>query len=315
MRPVAFAMLYIVCLGLSLGCVGVLRSVAIAPSESAPTALAASVKVALPPRPEGVRPVHGAGGELFTEKQCLSKEGSLRDICFHHLARQRAAADLPGALLACATVNRPRTRHECTADIAELHARVDRLRALELCPDIPRKKWRDQCVFGIALSTVGTDPVEAFSLCDRAGMWQAFCRHDVNGEIAVVDLPLAMAHCAAEQGDHLTRVSCWHGIGKYIARVDLGRAFAACREVPAGEYRENCAHGLGWAATESGGVAVAKQCDAAGDVADSCRLGVAYNHRRFDVDAALAVCSTVLRADLRARCEVFASTGVIGSSG
>jgi hypothetical protein len=315
MPPVSFALLYIVCLGLSLGGVGVLRSVAVEAAQPTPAAAVASVKVALPPRPEGVRPVHGAGGDLFTEKQCLSKRGSFRDACFHQLARQRATADLPGALLACGAVTRPRTRHECSADIAEIHARVDSARALALCPEIPRKKWRDQCVFGIALSTVATHPAAAFSLCDSAGMWRAFCRHDVNGEIAVVALPLAMAHCAAEQGDHLTRVSCWHGIGKYIARVDVGRAFAACRAVPAGEYRENCAHGLGWAATESDGVAAAKRCDEAGDVADSCRLGVAYNHRRFDVDAALAVCSTVLRPDLRARCETFAATGVIGSSG
>ena len=270
----------------------------------------------MPPKPDGVRPVQGQPGERFTERGCQAMGGTFRDVCFHQLARQRAATDLPGAREACAEVARPRTRHECTSDVAELHAREDRATALAICPEIPRKKWRDQCVFGIALTTVETSPSAAFSLCDQAGMWRDFCRHDVNGETAVRDVDLALANCAAEQGNRLTRVSCWHGIGKYIARKSVDRALAACRQVPAGIYRENCAHGLGWGGAEGAGTAMATTCDDAGEVADSCRLGVAYNPRRFDIDASLAICADIRRRDLRGQCEVFVRTGVIrGSSG
>ena len=106
-------------------------------------------------------------------------------------------------------------------------------------------KWRDQCVFGIALTYSVTDSPWAFRLCDQAGQWRDFCRHDVNGEIAVVNPTLALEHCQAEEGDLLTRKTCWHGIGKYIARVDIDKAFAACEQVPSGpHHRENCIHGL-----------------------------------------------------------------------
>ncbi len=311
MLPLPFTLLYFVCLGLSLGAVEVVRSgwaPEPAPAVSAPIT---GVQVAIPPRPEGVRPVQGVGGERFTEKRCLALGGSFRDICFHQLARQRAETDLLGAREACEAVSRPRNRHECTSDVAELHARVDLEVALGICPEIPRKKWRDQCVFGIALTTVMTRPAAAFVLCDQAGMWRDFCRHDVNGEIAVKDPTMALSHCAQEQGNHLTRVSCWHGVGKYLARVSVERALRACERVPAGVYRENCAHGLGWGAAESRGLAMADQCHDAGEVADSCRLGVAYNHRRFDIDAALQICAAVTRADLRQQCDKFVRTGVL----
>jgi len=200
------------------------------------------------------------------------------------------------------------------ADVAELHASTDREAALAVCPSIQRKKWRDQCVFGIALAVVDADPDGAFRLCDRAGMWRDFCRHDVNGEIAVVDVPRALAFCAAEEGGQLTRKSCWHGIGKYIARVDVSRAFEACQQVPSGLYRENCVHGLGWGAAEKGGIGFAQSCGMAGAEADSCRLGVAYNHRRFDITAADQICTDVRRPDLRAQCHDFVRTGRITSS-
>ena len=132
----------------------------------------------------------------------------------------------------------------------------------------------------------------------------------------MVDTDQALAFCAAEEGGKLTRKSCWHGIGKYIARVDVARALAACQQVPAGLYRENCVHGLGWGAAEKGGIGFARRCAMAGAEADSCRLGVAYNHRRFDTVAAEQICTDVRRPDLREQCQAFVRTGrIIGSPG
>ena len=198
--------------------------------------------------------------------------------------------------------------------MAELYAPVDREASLAVCPEIPRKKWRDQCVFGIALALSTLDSDRAFRKCDDAGQWRDFCRHDVNGEIAQVNPDLALEHCHAEEGDLLTRKSCWHGIGKYIARVDVPLAFSTCERVPTGPptpdgYRENCVHGLGWGAAEKAGRDFAAECDRAGDFKDSCLVGVAYNLRRFDVAAGMEVCSGVQDALLRGRCDEFVQRG------
>ena len=152
------------------------------------------------------------------------------------------------------------------------------------------------------------DPEWAFKTCDQAGQWRDFCRHDVNGEIAVVKTELSLEHCAREEGDLLTRKTCWHGIGKYIARVDVDRAFSACEQVPLGPdglYRENCFHGLGWGASESLGAAFTTTCQRAGMQSDSCLMGVAYNLKRFDVAEGLSICSQIVRADLRDQCVSF----------
>ncbi|MBM76144.1 MAG: hypothetical protein CMK59_12145, partial [Proteobacteria bacterium] len=173
-------------------------------------------------------------------------------------------------------------------------------------------KWRDQCVFGIALSLSTIDSRWAFRTCDKAGQWRDFCRHDVNGEIAVVDLELSLEHCHAEEGDILRRKTCWHGIGKYLARVDHDRAFNACERVPKGPqdlYVENCYHGLGWGASESIGLEFASKCDRSGAYKDSCLLGIAYNLRRFDVDQAISLCSDVKRPDLNQQCRAFVLNG------
>ncbi len=313
MPPIVFAALYLVCASLCVGTLEVVRRWVPATPEVSEVQAIARVAVAIPPKPEGVKPVQGKGGERVTEAQCLAYTGQFRDVCFHHLARQKAPTDLQGAATACREVASAKERQECLADAAELHAPTDRAAALALCPTIGRKKWRDQCVFGIALAVVSPDPHGAFKLCDQAGMWRDFCRHDVNGEIAVVDTPQALAFCAAEEGGQLTRKSCWHGIGKYIARVDVARALAACQQVPAGLYRENCIHGLGWGAAEKGGIGFARQCGMAGAQADSCRLGVAYNQRRFDQVAAEQICADVRRPDLRQQCLDFVRTGRITS--
>lgn len=207
--------------------------------------------ISVPPKPKGVQDVAAGDGDevIYTEAGCLKQPAQFQDICFHQLARQKALTDLVGANEMCQRVGSEEMVWECLADIAELYSTVDRDASLALCPSIAKKKWRDQCVFGIALAWSTTDSPWAFRRCDQAGQWRDFCRHDVNGEIAVVDVTLALANCAKEEGDLLTRKTCWHGIGKYLARVDVDAAFAACEQVPAGPnnlYRENCIHGLGW---------------------------------------------------------------------
>lgn len=318
-----FTALYLVCLSVCFGGVQ-LAQASWQPAPPPPPPQPVEQIVAIPPRPEGVRAVKsdGAGdGYRYTEQACLQQApGQLQDICFHQLARQRAPTDLPGALDACAQVPAPKrrtdrdTRYECMSDVAELHAPNNRDAALAVCPTIPRKKWGDQCVFGIALALSQIDSPWAFALCDQAGRWRDFCRHDVNGEIAQINPDLALAHCAAEQGDLLTRKSCWHGIGKYIARVDIDRAFTVCEQVPLGPdnlYRENCVHGLGWGGAESASASFADECRRAGPREDSCMLGVAYNLRRADIDAGLAVCDRVQRADLKQQCVTFVTNNTL----
>ena len=316
MGNLSFTALYAACLTACLGGVELLRvswEVAAPPPPPQPVD---QVAVAVPPRPEGVRTVQGDGEDAYryTEAGCAAREGELRDVCFHQLARQRAGTDLTGGLAACGQISAKETLQECTADVAELYASVDRDVALAVCPTIPRKKWRDQCVFGIALAFSTTDSAWAFRRCDQAGQWRDFCRHDVNGEIAQVNPDLALENCFAEEGDLLTRKSCWHGIGKYISRVDVALAFDTCARVPVGPatpdgYRENCVHGLGWGAAEKAGREFAAQCDRAGALKDSCLVGVAYNLRRFDVGAGLEVCSGVRDRLLQTRCEAFVTKG------
>ncbi len=273
--------------------------------------------IAIPPKPEGVNEAQPDGiGNRYTEQKCENIKPEYRDICYHQLARQSAKSDLKGARVSCEKIQKKETVWECMADIAELYAPFDRAASLALCPAIKKKKWRDQCVFGIALALSTIDPPWAFRTCDKAGKWRDFCRHDVNGEIAVIDTALALAHCAAEEGDLLRRKTCWHGIGKYIARVDVDRAFSACEQVPLGPdrlYKENCYHGLGWGASEKAGASFANTCARSGEQSDSCLLGVAYNLRRFDPQEGLGLCERVVREDLRTQCRTFLRKGSIHS--
>ena len=228
------------------------------------------------------------------------------------MARQKALTDLQGAAKTCERLSSPDLLGECLADVAEIFSTNDRDMSLALCPTIEKKKWRDQCVFGIALNWSIVDSPWAFRLCDEAGRWRDFCRHDVNGEIAVVNVQLALENCAQEEGDILTRKTCWHGIGKYLARVDVDAAFDACDKVPSGPqnlYRENCIHGLGWGASETAEEGFIPSCRRSGKERDSCLLGVAYNLRRFDVDRGLRICSQVERIDLAEQCRRFVSRG------
>jgi hypothetical protein len=280
------------------------------PDLPLPTLDATSTRaIAVPPKPEGaVEPGEGDGAGSWTEQRCRQLDGELRDVCFHQLARGRAPTDLAGALDACDVLTDDGMKAECQSDVAELHAPTDRDVALAVCPTIATKKWRDQCVFGIALALSGPDPRYAFGLCDDAGQWYDFCRHDVVGEIAQVDDALAFELCAAEQGDLLTRKTCWHGMAKYIARIDVPRAWRVCGEVPLGPdrlYRENCVHGLAWGAAETAGRDFLSQCGTLPEQRDSCRLGVAYFQVRLDPAGALEICEEVERDDLKEKCQTF----------
>jgi len=312
LSDLGFGLTYLACLGLCLGAVAALEQTWV-PAAPPPEVALAAVAIAVPPKPDGARPIQGSGqeGARYTEEGCRGRQGQLRDLCFHQLAIQRAPTDLDGGLQACAELSEGAGRAECQADVAEGYARFDRDAALGVCPTILRRKWRDQCVFGIALAWATTDSEWAFRLCDQAGQWHDFCRHDVNGEISQIDVDLALTHCAEEEGDLLRRKSCWHGIGKYVARQDVDAAFAACARVPEGLYRENCMHGLGWGASESQGAAFLPSCERAGPLADSCRLGVAYELSRVDPTGAADICPQVGRPELRAQCQRFISTGSI----
>lgn len=305
----AFALLYLLCLALCVGAVYGARAAQASMPEVEAVVELDQVAVAIPPKPEGAADA-GAGdpdaeGTRYDEASCNRYQGDFRDVCYHALARQRAPRDLGGGLLACDEVKRRRLRQECQADVAELHVPTDLEAARGVCPSIPTRKWRDQCYFGIAMALVNIDAREALSACDDAGIWRDFCRHDVLGEVSVFDLEMVLETCAKEEGDLLTRKTCWHGIGKYIGRVDLPRAFAACERVPLGPdklYRENCVHGVGWAAGERLGDAGLSECRAAGPMEDSCRLGVAFQIMRSQPDMAVDICHSVSRGDLREHC-------------
>jgi hypothetical protein len=269
------------------------------------------IAVAIPPKPGGALQGGAARGEgegagtRYTQAICVRYEGDFRDVCFHALARQRAARDLAGALAACGEVARPRLQQECRADVAELHVPADLAAARAVCASIPTRKWHDQCYFAVATALVPTDPGAALAGCDDAGIWRDFCRHDTLGEAAITDLDFVLETCGREEGDLLTRKTCWHGIGKYIGRVDLPRAAEACRRVPegpAGLYRENCVHGFGWAAGERFGPAGVAQCAQTAPQEDSCRLGVAFEVLAGHPDAAVELCQSVRRSDLRRHC-------------
>lgn len=311
MTPLRFFFFYLFCLA---GCVGTVQAARYVEAGAAdpPPQEVAGVAIAVPPKPEleSDRALdEGEGsGRRYDEATCNEYEDDFRDVCFQALARQRAPRDLEGALQACEEVVRDRLRFECMADAAELHVPTSLEDALEVCPRIPRRKWHDQCHFGIAMALVDVDWDEALEACERAGIWRDFCRHDVLGEIAVEDTDWVLEVCHRQEGDLLTRKTCWHGIGKYIGRVDLERAFAACEEVPLGPsnlYRENCVHGVGWAAGERFGAAGVAHCHRAGPQEDSCRLGVAFQLKALDPSAAVEICHRVERTDLEAHCLSF----------
>ncbi len=265
----------------------------------------------VPPKPMGVAelPVDGAPGEgsgatVLTPDTCAGMLAELRDVCWQALARQVAPADPDEALRVCGRVLDADMALECHADVAESIAVADRERAAGICGAMESRKWRGQCFFGTGLSLAEVDPEYAIGRCASAEVYQTFCRHDVVGEVALVDLPAAHAICGREEGDWLTRKTCWHGIGKYLARRDMTEAASACRAATEA-WRGTCFHGVGWGGAERDPDAALAACAADPTYADHCRHGVANQLKRADPARAVALCESISRPDTRARCLEF----------
>lgn len=312
MRTPAFIVLYLTCLATLLGARFTLPPLA-AQVTSRVADEAREPTMAMPPKPKGAtpeerpeagQPTGGSGARAVVPEDCEPRTGELRDLCFQVLARQGAARDPDGSAVWCAQVQEPTLREECVADVAEAAAPVDRAASERLCGTLTTLKWRGQCQFGIGLALAETDAAYAFGRCAHAEAFRDFCRHDVVGEIALVDTGLAVATCAREEGDTLTRKTCWHGIGKYLARRDAQEAAQACaRTTP--EWRGNCFHGLGWGAAERDADAALETCAGFGAFADNCRQGVAHQQKRVDPARAVSLCQSLLAASLRDRCLAF----------
>ena len=308
MRPLPFALLYLACLAGMLGARFALGAGSATPLAAPPDEPVRERAMALPPKPQGASPDRGAGGEgtgrHVTPASCEARTGELRDLCFQVLARQGAAHDPQESARWCAQVADPALREECVADVAEGAAPVDRAASEALCATLPSMKWRGQCHFGIGLALAETDSAYALGQCEHAETYRDFCRHDVVGEVALVDLDAAVAFCAREEGDDITRKTCWHGIGKYLARRDPGEAVAACaRATPA--WRGNCVHGVGWGAAERDADAALAGCAVLPEHRDNCTQGVAHQQKRVDPARAVALCEGIATAAIRARCLAF----------
>lgn len=270
--------------------------------------VASEPMMALPPKPTGSEELPeqlgdgpGSGMGLLTREGCEARAESLRDICFHALARQGAARDPQGSLAICAEIQDEELRLECRSDVSEAVAPVDRAAAEQICLGIDSVKWRGQCHFGIGLAMAEIDSSYALGRCEHAEVFRDFCRHDVVGEVALVDLEAAVAFCSQEQGDPLTRKTCWHGIGKYLARRDASEASLACmRSTP--QWLGNCYHGLGWGAAERDPDATLAFCQRQGQFRDNCQQGVAHQLKRADPQRAVSLCEGIQDGAIRARC-------------
>ena len=267
--------------------------------------------ITLPPKPEGYEPPaapgssgEGAAAARLTREGCLARPASLHDVCLQALARQDAATDPTGSAARCSDVRDAELREECLADVAEAAAPADRAASEQICGQVTARKWRGQCHFGIGLALAETDPAYALGRCEHAEAFRDFCRHDVVGEVALANLAPAVAFCAQEEGDDLTRKTCWHGIGKYLARRDAVEAAAACLQATEA-WRGNCFHGVGWGAAERDPDAALAACAAFGAYTENCRQGVAHQLKRFDTPRALALCESLGDARLRGRCLAF----------
>lgn len=309
MRDLPFFFVVLVVYGALLGArwgLGALPAETAASPEGTP---ATEGVMALPPKPEGLgRPSGegegGAGTAALTEEACARMAKSVQDVCWQALARQVAGTDPDRALGECDRVNDPELLLECRADVAETIAPRDRARAEAICAPIESVKWRGQCQFGIGLALAELDPAYALGRCEHAEAFRDFCRHDVIGEVALVDLDAAVTFCAREEGDVLTRKTCWHGVGKYLARRDLGEAAAACR-LATESWRGNCFHGVGWGAAERDADAALVGCDAQAPYVDNCRQGVGHQLKRADPPRAVAVCEGLDTPAIRDRCLAF----------
>ncbi len=311
METRAFSVLVALCLAVLFGARFALARLVEEVAAATQPEMSAEPGMALPPKPSGMEALpeqlgagEGDGLGLLTREGCLARSESLLDVCFHALARQGAARDPQGSLAICAEVKDAELGLECRSDVAEATAPVDREIAETICKGIDSLKWRGQCHFGIGLAMAEIDPPYALGRCEQAEVFRDFCRHDVVGEVALVDLEPAVAFCAQEQGDILTRKTCWHGIGKYIARRDANEAALACmRSTP--EWIGNCYHGLGWGAAERDPDATLAFCERQGQYRDNCQQGVAHQLKRADPTRAVSLCENISNAAIRARCLTF----------
>lgn len=295
-------LIYAALLGVRFGLAGF----ADLPGARDPVPVSADAVMALPPKPEGLgRSSEGGEGSAgLDEAACLGMATAVRDVCWQALARQEAPADTDAALGRCDAISEVEIAWECRADVAETIAPARRAEAETICLGITPQKWRGQCHFGLALAVVATDSAWALARCDQSEAFRDFCRHDVVGELALVDLPAATAFCAREEGDELTRKTCWHGIGKYLARRDVSEATAACG-VATPAWRGNCLHGVGWGAAERDPDAALGACADQGPLADNCRQGVAHQQKRGDPARAIALCEAIATETIRSRCLSF----------
>ena len=278
-----------------------------------PVAAPPSEAMAIPPKPAGLKAPAAEGGdgegdERLTFEACTAMATGVRDVCWQALARQQSAVDPQGALGVCDQVVEPELKLECVDDVAEATTLADRAGAERICTGVVDRKWRGQCWFGVGLAWAETDSDYALGRCEHAEAFERFCRHDVVGEVSLVDVDAGVAFCTRGEAEHadddLTRKTCWHGIAKYLARRDVGEAAAACERATA-SWRGTCYHGLGWGGSERDPDGTLAACAGFGPWADYCRQGVAHEQKRVDPTRALALCEAIGTTTVRARCLEF----------
>lgn len=309
MGTTPFSLLVALCLAVLLGArFGLERWAPHGGAEERPSAQPEGGSVmAVPPKPSGLAATPGAGsgeGGTLTATLCGAMIPDLRDTCWQALARQTAAADPEEALRQCGVVSEEELRYECRSDVSETLAATRREEAVALCREIDSVKWRGQCNFGVGLATAETDPEWAMLRCNDAEAFRTFCRHDVVGEVSLVNTPAAVAICAREEGDTLTRKTCWHGPGKYLARRDMTEAAAFCRQATP-QWQALCFHGIGWGAAERDPDAALAGCAAFAEFADNCRHGVANELKRSDPERETAICESLTNPEAKAKCLAF----------
>ena len=267
--------------------------------------------MAIPPKPLGQKasgPGEGDGERRLTFEACQSMATIVQDVCWQSLSRQQAEVDTDGALDVCGRISDAELRLECVDDVAEAITLRDRPRSEAICSAVTDRKWRGQCWFGLGLAWAPRDSAYALGRCQHAEAFERFCRHDVVGEVGLVDIDAAVAFCTQGEvekaGDDLTRKTCWHGIAKYLARRDVHEAAAACGRATA-EWRGTCFHGLGWGASERDPDGTLAACPEFGEYADYCRQGVAHQLKRSDPTRALALCQSIPSDAVRTRCVEF----------
>ena len=315
MRSSAFSILVFVIFAILLGFQWALTSVGVSEALAQVKPPSTAEAMLVPPKPDGQKatpagPGEGEGEQRLTFEACSKMATMVRDVCWQALARQQAEVDGDGALSVCAQVVDPELKLECADDVAESITLRDRAGAEAICNAVTDRKWRGQCWFGVGLAWAETDSAYALARCAKAEAFERFCRHDVVGEVSLVNLDAGVAFCAQGEiekaDDPLARKTCWHGIAKYLARRDIHEAAAACGRATE-SWRGTCFHGLGWGAAERDPDGTLATCAEFGSYADYCQQGVAYELKRADATRAMALCEAIGTATIRDRCVEFVS--------